>query len=691
MRRWRRVTLITATAILVLVLGLMGAFMWLQSSGRLTRYAQEMVQAHSGQNLSFESVAFASWNVVALTHVRLQQSLPGWQVNITCPRVEARYTLQGLRRKQISAVHLIQPTVHLQARDIPATSDARGETPAVMALPVERIQVRDATLQVNRDRTSFLLNRIQISLRQLAAQQIGLDVRANFDNDIANLRIQGDLFLDLAHPTGTFDMSLHHIDLPRLIAGERLPLPPNWTLTKGALDVAASQVELRGQTLKGTLKIDLEHGHGNIAATTLEDAGLTAYLSFEANLTDHTASLQGPMQVRATKIQQAATGLIATQLTAQLPVQLTYATEQWHAHTDLRLRSEHLELAAAGGLQLWQFSQTASIDAQSTSTGWSLKGDLAFEAPRAAVASMQFQQLKGQTPVTWIAASKQWQSTIDLSLQSQVLGAKNVFQLQKLSSQLPLTFKSTPRRWVIEGTADLRAHRLRIDAAQSAATSSAFEHVQSRLPVRITSTALAARDARLQIKTVRWQPDPDTSITSSLDLRTTADLDLQRLQVDAKRFDLDLPNLGRMKGSGTWQWTTGTTQNLHLTIAPKGLETIWSHIASLLPPPYPTWQIAGQSQVDLHAPRLVWRGGAPTQPLTITWHLRDMSFSNPEGDDAGKNIDGRVEATVSLTPDWRPSSTQGALTLKPFALLVGNFFPELEQYRVTSKITFNST
>ena len=113
MKRWHRPILITATALLVIALGLIGAWMWLQSSGRLTQYAQELVRSHSGQNLSFDAVAFASWNVVALTNVRLQQTLPGWKLQMVCPRVEAHYTPQGLLRKQIAAVHVIQPTFHL--------------------------------------------------------------------------------------------------------------------------------------------------------------------------------------------------------------------------------------------------------------------------------------------------------------------------------------------------------------------------------------------------------------------------------------------------------------------------------------------------------------------------------------------------------------------------------------------------
>lgn len=691
MKRWRRITLVTATALLVMVLGLIGALRWLQSSGRLTRYAQELLQAYSGQNLSFESVSFASWNTVALTHVRLQKTWPGWQLDVTCPRVEAHYTLRGLRRKQVASVHLIQPTVHLETSETPSAFAASGGAPAVIVPPVERLQVRDATLRVDHGNALYTFKQIALSMRQTAAQHAGLDARASFDDDTANVHIKGNISLDLAHLSGIFDVSLSQVSIPRLAA--RGLLPPDWTLTEGALDVVASQVELRGQTLQGTLKINLERGHGDIAAVAVQGAAMTTDMTFEANLAERTVNLRGPMQWQAATVLQASSGLVATQLAAQLPVQLTYAPDQWHAHTDLRLQGEQIKLAAAGGIQLRQLSHTASLDAKSTPQGWSLQGDLAFEAPSASIASMRLKQLSGTTPVTFSAtAPEQWQSTIDLSLQSQSLSAENAapLQIQTLSGQFPLAIEFTPRRWVIEGTAALKAHRLHVGADNRAAAGLAFERLQSQLPIRLTSTALTSPDLHLQAKAVRWRPGTDTPITSPLNLRTSVDVNLPRQQVDAENFVLDLPALGLVHGSGAWQWASGTTRDVRLAIAPTTLETVWPHVAVLLPAPYPTWRVSGQTQIDLRAPSLAWRDGAPTQPLTIDWRFSEMAFSSPAGDYAGEHIRGQVEASIALAPDWRPASIQASLTLKPFALLIGSFFPELEKNHIESSIALNS-
>ncbi|WP_089938843.1 hypothetical protein [Candidatus Entotheonella palauensis] len=685
MKRWHRITLITTIALVVLILGLIGAWIWLQSSGQLTRYAQELVREHSGQNLSFESVAFTSWNVVALTNVRLQQKLPGWDLQVFCPRVEARYTLPGLRRKQVSSVRLIEPMVHLQTRATSATSDTNGKAPAVMALPVEHIQIRHAALHIKHGDTPYTFKQIEISVRQMAAQHVRLEARANFDDHTAHVHIEGDLSLDLARPNGTFDVSLRQVDAPRLAA--RGLLPPDWTLTEGSLKAMASRVELRGQALRGSLNVNFEQGHGDIAAVAMRGVTIAADTIFESDLANHTVTLKGRMQLQAAKLIQASSGLVATQLTAQLPLQVTYASTQWHIHTDLRLQGEQINLSAAGGVELRQFAHTASIDAKVTPEGWSLEGDLAFHAPRVSIASMRLKQVSGKTPLTLMATPKQWQSTINLSLQSHSLSTQNAIELRELSSQLPLDIDMQSTSLRIKGTADIKAHRLHIGTD---ADRLAFERVQGQLPIHLTSNALRSRDAHIRAKAVRWQSG-NTTITSSLDLLTSVDVDLKRQQAEAENLVLKLPDLGQLQGSGTWQWATGTTQDVRLSIKPTTLETIWPHLAVLLPEPYPTWLVSGQTQIDLNAPRAVWRDGAPTQPFSIDWRFSDMAFSSPEGDYAGENVHGQVQANVSLAPNWRPASVQASFNLKPFALLIGSFFPELEQNHISSTVLLNST
>ena len=450
MRRWRRMLLIAASALLLIVVGLIGALIWLQSSGRLTRYAQELVQTYSGQNVSFDAVAFTSWNVIAVTNVRLQQALPGWRLDIVIPRLEARYTLQGLRRKQVSVIHLIRPTAHLQTSETPVA--ASGESPAVLVLPVERLWVRDAALHVDRGATLYQLTQVELSVRQRGADRIALDARGQLDG-VAEAQIRGDLSLDLANPSGTFDVRLRQISPSELAARELLP--SGWTWTEGAVEVAASPVELRGRTLQGALRIELTEGRVDIAAVALQGAAMSAEMTFEADLVGRTVDLQGAAQLRAVAAQQASSGLTAQQLTARLPAQLTYAPGQWRLHADVDLQGEHIDLAGVGA-QLQQLTSTAAVEAQSTAQGWSLTGDLTFAAPMAAIAAIQLEQVSGKTPLSFSApAPGQWRGAVDVSLQSRAVSAANALKLQTLAVQLPLDLSAAPRGLARRGRGEL--------------------------------------------------------------------------------------------------------------------------------------------------------------------------------------------------------------------------------------------
>jgi hypothetical protein len=74
----------------------------------------------------------------------------------------------------------------------------------------------------------------------------------------------------------------------------------------------------------------------------------------------------------------------------------------------------------------------------------------------------------------------------------------------------------------------------------------------------------------------------------------------------------------------------------------------------------------------------------------MDWRFTEIAFTSPEGDYAGEHISGQVEVTVSLAPDWRPASVQASLALKPFALLIGSFFPQLEKNHIAAKVILNS-
>ena len=68
--------------------------------------------------------------------------------------------------------------------------------------------------------------------------------------------------------------------------------------------------------------------------------------------------------------------------------------------------------------------------------------------------------------------------------------------------------------------------------------------------------------------------------------------------MEVKNLVLDLTEFGRITGGGTWQWATGVAQDVHLTMAPKTLETVWAGIAK---PEEAMQQIKDQWQRGLDA------------------------------------------------------------------------------------------
>ena len=100
--RWRRIVVLTASGLLALLVLILGALAWLYTSGRLAMLAQHLLHRLSGQEITFESIAFPSWTTVVVTKVHLQQQLPGWRLVLDCARLEAHYGVVGLFNMQVT-------------------------------------------------------------------------------------------------------------------------------------------------------------------------------------------------------------------------------------------------------------------------------------------------------------------------------------------------------------------------------------------------------------------------------------------------------------------------------------------------------------------------------------------------------------------------------------------------------------
>jgi hypothetical protein len=166
-QRWRRIVVLTASCLLALVLLILGALAWLHTSGRLAMLAQHLLYRLSGQEITFETIAFPSWTTVVVTKVHLQQQLPGWRLVLDCPRLEAHYGVVGLVNMQVTDLYLQQPQIDVSASDAPPSVPPPSTTalqPA-LALPFKQLHVQQGTLRVHwRDQT-YLVQQLAAVLR----------------------------------------------------------------------------------------------------------------------------------------------------------------------------------------------------------------------------------------------------------------------------------------------------------------------------------------------------------------------------------------------------------------------------------------------------------------------------------------------------------------------------------------------
>ncbi len=562
-----------------------------------------------------------------------------------------------------------------------------------MALPVARIRIEQGHLQIYQGDTIYIVQQIAADVHQQEPQEVWIEADAMLGARAAIVHVAGRVSLDFSQPSGAWRLTASSPSLPEL--AQTLPglLPAAWTLAQGSLQ-AEAQIELRNQMLQGTLKGTLAQVHGQVQHVTMRDVSLASEMRIEGNLAQGTLTLQGPLHLQAEQLSGPA-DLTATGLTLDTPVRLTYAPEQWQAQVELKLQSQIL---TAEGTTLQQWSSTAPLQAQSTGDGWSLHGTVGIEAPNISVGAIrqqakgvQLTTFSGEAPVHLTYTPKQWQAQIDLSMQSHALQAGDAIRVERLSSTLPLRLQSAARSWRVHGTAAIAAQTVHVNIGGRTKAGLRLDGLQGKLPVQATTTSVDLLKAHLRAKAWRWRTAGTTQAHKSLKVNVSSRLDMQHQRLRVRPCTVAMPGLGEVSIRGTWAWSTQTAHDMQVELKPESAAALWHHAAILLPAPYQAWQVEGRTRLELQAARFAWRARQQPQSLRVHWRLDDMAFSSPEGEYAGEHINGALQATVALTPGKNRYAVQSTLTLKPFALLLGSFFPALEQNRISPVMTLNGT
>jgi hypothetical protein len=463
--------------------------------------------------------------------------------------------------------------------------------------------------------------------------------------------VSGRLSLDVSRPSGTLKLALNSQSLPQLALILSGLLRLDQSVTQGTLS-ATADLTLQDERLQGNIRAQITQAQGQIAGVSLRELTVSSELTIHGHSAKRSLTFEGATRVQAERI-TAPSGLMAARLDTEIPLTFAYTPDAWQVQANLQLKSQ--TVTPGGAAQLRQLAGVGPLQAVSTEDGW--------------------------------------QANIDLQLQSQSLTAGDGIQASQLSGVFPLHIQSSADSWQLQGTAEIDVNTVAIDTSRVTASPArmTIDGVKSRLPVHLTSTRMTLQDTYLQAKAWRWLAADAAPLQVPLEIRATSQLDFQRQRLTLQQLDATLQELGQIRGQAVWAWDTQTVHDLNLDLQPITAAHLWHRAASFIPEPYRTWQVNGQTRLELQAQQLSWRASAAPAAWTIFWHLEQLAFSSPEGDTAGENISGTLQAVVSPAVNPNRYRIDGRLHLKPFSVLVGNFFPALEAQHVTSAITLSGT
>jgi hypothetical protein len=361
-RRWPRIVLLIASLVLALVLIMLGAGVWLHSSGRLATLAQHLLHRLSGLQVTFETMVFPSWNTVLLTNVRLQQQIPGWLVVMDCPRLQAHYSVSGLFNKQVSELRLQQPQLELLASDTPAAvSPGPATAPRPRrAWPFQQLRIQHGTVRAHWHDQTYTVQQLEAVLRPHGDGHIRGEVRGSLD-DGATLQVATEVFLGAATPTARLQLTATAVPLTLVSRLLSPALSSAWHGNAGTVQVEAA-LELQEHTLQGTLTTHITHLTAQLQEVLLQNASLSSAARVAANTVQQTLQLDGQARLHVERL-NTPSALAITEVSLTGPWRLSYAPEGWHVTATPTLLSQAVDIGSLA--RMTQLSLTIPLQVQS--------------------------------------------------------------------------------------------------------------------------------------------------------------------------------------------------------------------------------------------------------------------------------------------------------------------------------------
>lgn len=645
-RRGRRVVLIAVIILLSLGLIAAGVAVWLHQSGRLAAVATDLIQRFGKQDVTIGTVKVTSWDTLVLTDVHLSQHLSGWRLTLACPRLEIHYGLSGLLNKQIDSVAIAQPQIdlfHQPDMVLPTSSQPPG------AFPFNRLMVQQGVLHIRWRNHTYTIQQLAARIQPQADQHVQAEANGILDGDTARLQLTANV--DLQHPqaAGHAHLQTKSASLVRLteMLGQVTPLP--FDVSQGSLDLEID-LRLQAPTLQGVINATALQADMHLQDVALQQATLSSRISLTADNNEQTFRLHGQVELQAA------------------------------------------QLVKTPDLTLQQVSGSTDFDLDATSAWQRLKasGQIRLAAKTLQAADLHLADVSLITPwhVTHPAAGWQITTTPELQSRSARLGALLNASHVALSNSVPVQIQIQPEAagLQVQATPELQVRSLQVNQTQPPLR---IMELHGKFPLRGRAMRLSVADAHLQTRA--WQQaGAATPLLTTLRLQGSATIDLQHHRLVWQEMVASVPQLGKTSSSGVWEWPSHTLRDLHLQLAPDTIAALRTALQPVLANGYQGWEMNGYGKLDLQAGSISLRPPWRLQNLAMDWQIRDGSFSSPDSTYAGEHVNGIIQVNANLDTATDQYKLRGTLTLAPFAVLLGTFFPAIEANQISTNATFSS-